>query len=312
MAEVTEFEKGKDYSLYKVKDEGMLPATYIFCSDEARAILYSPNMAGKKLQDAMEKVSQQFAAVLAKHELSGAKKEDICEVVMLSGALYYNLNSGFKKQFSFALPQCFIGIQRSRVEGKEGQFLALASYENFESLPDNAHIIIGDTVATGSTLMKGIQLLLDAAEEKGTSIASISMVTLAGSAVGARKFASIAKKHVLPQHPNCKVSFFGCEMLFHLMPDGTDMRFLMPDSIMPEESRREALSRYGKYLAKNMKCAVFDWGTRCKNPKEHYKEFLEYCDSELAHLNLDEKGKSVLIRMKKETEEALAEFQMPL
>jgi len=312
MAQLTQVEKTDKYALYRVEEEKMLADTYIICSDAARDIVYSPQIAGKKLQDRMEKVSEQFAEILSKHVLVGAKRENLCEVVFLSGGLYYSLNHGFKKAFSFALPQCFVGMHRSRIEGKPGEFRALANYENFEALPDNAHVIIGDTVATGSTLVKGIQLLLDAAEDHGKSISSISIITIAGATVGAKKLATLAKRHIVPQHPNCKVSFFACEMLFHLMPDGTDLRFLMPDSIMPDESRDEALSRYGKYLAKNMKGAVFDWGTRCKNPVEHYREFSQYCDNELAHINLDEKGRSVLIKMKKESDAAMADMSKTL
>lgn len=309
MAEVIEAEKAKDYALYRVSEEKMLPGTYIICSDASRAVLYSPHLVGKRLQDAMEKNASIFAGILSKHTLSGVPRQEICELVFLSGGLYYALNHGFKRDFGFALQQCFIGIQRQRVEGKEGEFRAVAGYENFESLPDNAHVVIGDTVATGSTLVKGIQLLLDAAEEKGISIRSISVVTLAGSALGARKLAKLAKTHIAPQHPGCKVSFYACEMLFHLMPDGTDLRFLMPDSIMPEESRQEALSRYGKYLSKNMRCAVFDWGTRCKNPRSHCREFLEYAESELRGAKGDEKGRSVLLKMKKEAEAELKEME---
>lgn len=309
MAEFSVAEKTGDYALYRVSDNGMLPDTYVICSDAARSVLYSPHLVGKKLQDAMEKNASIFASIASRRELAGVPRSSVCELVFLSGGLYYALNSGFKRDFGFALQQCFIGIQRQRVEGKEGEFRAVAGYENFEALPDNAHVLIGDTVATGSTLVKGIQLLLDAAEEKGVSLSGITVFTLAGSSVGARKLARLAKTHILPQHPNCKVSLYACEMLFHLMPDGTDLRFLMPDSIMPEESGQEALSRYGKYLSKNMRCAVFDWGTRCKNPRAHCKEFLEYAESELRGAKIDEKARSVLLKMKKETEAELKEME---
>lgn len=309
---MTEVEKAKDYSIYRVTDQSLLPDTYIICSDAARSVLYSPHVAGKRLQDAMQKNSEIFASIAAKHVLADAKCASICELVFLSGGLFYFLNYGFKKEYSFALPQCFIGIQRQRVEGKSGQFRAVAGYENFEALPDGAHVIIGDTVATGSTLVKGIQLLLDAAEEKGVSIASITVFTLAGSSTGAKKLARLAKSHILPQHPGCHVSLFACEMLFHLMPDGTDLRFLMPDSIMPGESQQEAMHRYGKYLSKNMRCAVFDWGTRCKNPREHYREFLEYAEAELKVLSIDAQGRNLLMKMKKEAEKALEEYQARL
>ena len=157
--------------------------------------------------------------------------------------------------------QCFIGIQRQRVEGKEGQFRAVAVYSNFESLPDNAHVVIRDTIATGSILVKGMQLLLDEAEDRGISIASITVLTLAGSSLGAQKLSKLATTHIFHQHPNC---------------------------------------------------AVFYWGTRCKNPKEHYREFLEYANKELEGVKIDEKARSVLQKMKKESEAALAEYREKL
>jgi hypothetical protein len=78
---------------------------------------------------------------------------------------------------------------------------------------------------------------------------------------------------------------------------------------MPDESRQEAISRYGSYLSQHMKCAVFDWGTRCKNPSAHYKEFLEYVEEELKSPQLDSKGREVLGKMKAETEESMKQFE---
>ncbi|MCX8175052.1 MAG: hypothetical protein N3E51_02515 [Candidatus Micrarchaeota archaeon] len=312
MARVFLLEKSDVYRLYSVRQEGLLPSTYIICSAGLRKVLYSPQLAGNRLLDAMEKNAQLFAKLLQRRVLAKAKRATICELVFLSGGLYYALNSGFRRLFGYALPQCFIGIQRQRVEGTQGQFRAVCGYENFESLPDKANIIIGDTIATGSTLVRGIQLLLDAAESKGYSLESISVVSLAASTEGARKLASLAKNHIFRQHPSCKVSLFASEMLFHLMPDGTDLRFLMPNSIMPPESRREALLRYGGYLSKNMKCAVFDWGTRCKNPALHWKEFLEFASAELESGKMDAKGILALKRMKREAEESLSAMRLSL
>lgn len=312
MAQVEEFEKAEEYSLYAVKDSLLLPDTYIICSEPAREVLYSPHLVGKKLHELMQKNAEIFVQIASKHVLAGAPKKDICELVFLSGGLYYFLSHGFKKRFGFAPQQCFIGIQRQRIEGTQGQFRAIAAYENFEALPDKANIILGDTIATGATLVKGIQLLLDAAEVRGSSLQSITVFTLAGSSEGARRLAKLAKTHIYPQHPSCKVSLYACEMLFHLMPDGTDLRFLMPSSIMPSESAQEAKRRYGNYLAKHMRCAVFDWGTRCKNPIAHCKEFLHYIESELSSVKPDEKARSVLLRMKSETLQELSFMESPL
>jgi hypothetical protein len=80
---------------------------------------------------------------------------------------------------------------------------------------------------------------------------------------------------------------------------------------MPDETRERVLERYGEYLGREMKCAVFDWGTRCKNPIKHYNEFLEFADSMLGR-ELDELSRSVIEKMKKETLEKLEELEREL
>jgi uracil phosphoribosyltransferase len=299
------FEKNPKYRIYKVNGIENINA-YIFCCESARKILYNPHLVGKKLQDRIEKLSCDFLSAIKK-EFKNVKRENVCELVFLSGGLYYALNFGFKRVFGFAPQQCFIGIQRQRIEFTEGQFRAISGYQNFESLPDNAHIIIGDTIATGATLIKGVQLLLDEAEEKNKKIESITIFTIAGSSYGLKLFSEFAEK-ILRRFTSCKINFYACEMFFHLMPDGTDLRFLMPDSIYPQESMQEAKKRYGEYFSKNMKCAVFDWGTRCKNPKAHLIEFIEYAKTEMKK-DLDKKGKKLISKMLQEAQQELSEMK---
>jgi hypothetical protein len=242
--------------------------------------------------------------------LKGRKQGNITELIFLAGGLYYQLNHGFKKKFGAAIPQCFLGIKRQRVEGSDGAFTAVATYENFESLPDNATVIIGDTIATGATLQKGIYHLLDALETKGYGLENLVVCSLACSVNGARLMKEIEKR-VKRDFPNANVYLFVAEQLFHLMPDGTDLRFLYDDAVMPEETRKRTLDVYGDFLGKEMKCAVFDWGTRCKNPIKHHREFLEWVGS-MRNAGVDVKAKAVLDRMEKETMQSLAEFEKPL
>ena len=298
------------YRLYKVEDRTLPDETYILGCDAASDILYSPHMAGKELQDRMEGVAAAFIDAAGKAVLKGKRTSQITEVVFLSGGLYYQLNQGFKAGFGKALPQCFLGIKRQRVEGKEGEFTAVATYENFESLPDKATVIIGDTIATGATLQKGIYHLLDSFDERKYRLENLIICSLACSVNGARILKEVEAR-VARDFPGAKTYLFVTEELFHLMPDGTDLRFLYPDCVMPEETKKRIMERYGEYLGKEMKCAVFDWGTRCKNPIKHYQEFLEFAD-EMLKRKLDPKSKAVMMRMEEETETALAELEKPL
>jgi hypothetical protein len=289
---------GKGYRMYNVSEPGMPANTHIICSDHASGILYRPDIAGKELQDRMEKVAEIFLDAAGRTVLKGKKASQVTELVFLAGGLYYQLNHGFKAKYNKALPQCFLGIKRQRLEGSEGGFTAVATYENFESLPDNATVIIGDTIATGATLQKGVGILLDALEEKGFMLENLVVCSLACSVNGARLMKDVEKR-VRRGFPKAQMHLFVAEELFHLMPDGTDLRFLYSDCVMPEETRERILATYGQYLGKEMKCAVFDWGTRCKNPLAHYREFLEYADGMLER-KIDAKSRRIIAGMRRE------------
>ncbi len=300
----------EDYRLYKMENPEFPENSYILSSDDSAHILFRPYLAGKQLQDRMENVAEKMIRAANKTVLAGKKPENITELIFLAGGLYYQMNQGFKKVYERALPQCFLGIKRQKIEGKEGGFTAVATYENFESLPDNATVIIGDTIATGATLQKGIYHLFEALAVRKQKITDLIVFSLACSVEGAKKMKEIEER-MKRDFPGSKVHFFVCEQLFHLMPDGTDMRFLYDDSIMPDEFRSKVVNEFGEELGHNMKCAVFDWGTRCKNPIKHYEEFLE-AGQEMLNEAKDEKARSVLDNMLKETREALEGFSKPL
>ncbi|MEM3706352.1 MAG: phosphoribosyltransferase [Candidatus Bilamarchaeaceae archaeon] len=300
-------EKNNKYRIYEVKKKGLPKNTYIVCSNDTRSILYNPQIAGKKLHDRMEKVSKIFIDLIRKKTLDKNNKENVVEFVLLSGGLYYRLADSFRKLCGYALPQCFLGIKRQRVEGTEGSFQAVSTYENFEALPKKAVVIVGDTIATGATMIRALHDLERAAEENKGKIKKLIVCSLACSTDGARKLKDVEEKF-RKKNKEFKLYLIVAEQLYHLMPDGTDLRFLWPDSIMPDETKEYTLKRYGKKLGKEMKCAVFDWGTRCKNPKKHYEEFLEFAEFALKNLDLDSKGKNEIKRMVDEVKKEIKNY----
>ncbi|MBD3398589.1 hypothetical protein GF412_05095 [Candidatus Micrarchaeota archaeon] len=306
-------EEGKKsrYALHKVGEEGLPSNTYIFNSPYSREILYSPHLAGISLQRAMERVSPIFVEIATEKALKGEKRRDVAELILLAGGLYYFLAKGFRDVHGYSIPQCFLGVKRKRVEGTEGDFVAVSRYENFESLPEEACIIIGDTIATGSTLVESLGKLENIIEAKGGRLKKLVVCSLACASAGARKLGELEKK-IKEKNPEFELCLIVAEGLFHLMPDGTDMRFLHPDSILPESTREYTIEKYGEYLGKRMKCAVFDWGTRCKNPAQHYEEFMEFLEDILGDPGLEGKGRKEAERMKREVELETAEMEKML
>ncbi|MBD3210228.1 hypothetical protein GF318_02500 [Candidatus Micrarchaeota archaeon] len=301
----------EDYSVYRMEESGLPSNTYLLSSDASRSILYNPHVAGVELQTRMEKVSPLFIDAATEKALKGTRIDNMVEFVLLAGGLYYFMARGFRERHGLALPQCFLGIKRQRVEGTEGKFKAVSTYENFESLPRNASVIIGDTIATGATMVRALGELERASSEIRGKIDKLVICSLACSSDGAKLLKSLEDR-MKRANPDFRMYLFAAEQLFHLMPDGTDMRFLGEKSMVPEQSREHTLERYGPALGKKMKCAVFDWGTRCKNPKKHYNEFLEFAEEILDGPELDEKGKSEIRRMQKEINEKLQSLEKTL
>ncbi len=297
----------EDWRLYRVEQEEFPENTYIICSGPSRRILYNPQMAGRELQEEMERMSPLFIKAATQKALRGARLDDVVEFVLLAGGLYYSMARGFREVHGHALPQCFLGIKRQRIEGSEGQFRAVSTYENFESLPKESAVIIGDTIATGATIVRALRQLEDAAAEKEGKVRRLVVCSLACSTEGARRLGKL-EKEMRARDPEFRIWLIVAEQLFHLMPDGTDMRFLREDVVVPEESREYTISRYGEALGKEMKCAIFDWGTRCKNPKAHYKEFLGFCNEILGNGNLDGKGRGEIERMRAEALRGMEAF----
>ncbi len=289
------------YRLYKSDSPRYPSSTYVVCAEESRAILYSPHIAGKELQERMERLSKIYIKIANEKVLKGTQRANLAEFILLSGGLYYSLARGFREVNGFTLPQCFLGIKRQRVEGSEGHFTAVSTYENFESLPQNATILVGDTIATGATLTRAIADLERAAEEKDGKIEKMAIFSLACSSDAAHKLRKMEEK-MREKNKNFKLTLIVSEQLFQLMPDGTDLRFLADGAEMPEETKNYTLEKYGDFLGKEMKCAVFDWGTRCKNPLRHYEEFIEFGEEILKNPKIDEKGKGEIKRMVQETE----------
>mgnify|MGYP003927637623 CR=1 FL=1 len=298
----------RKYRLYRVRKSDLPTNTYIFCSKASREVLYNPHTAGKILQERMEGLSEIFVDIAAKKALKGFNFENVVELVLLTGGLYYSIARGFRKVYGYALPQCFLGIKRYKVEGTEGEFKAVSSYENFEPLPENPAVIIGDTIATGSTVLTAIECLEKALNESNKRLRRLVICSLACSTEGARRIRKMEER-MKEKNSHLDVFLVVAEQFFHLMPDGTDLRFLREDSLMPAETREYTLKKYGEFLGREMKCAVFDWGTRCKNPKKHYMEFIEFGEEILKNPMADEKAKNQIKRMISEAKEEMEIFK---
>ncbi|HKZ39919.1 MAG TPA: phosphoribosyltransferase, partial [Candidatus Hodarchaeales archaeon] len=213
---LSEFQSEK-WKAYRVTAGDLPKKTFILASEFAENILFCPWVTGYDLQALAKRCSSQFLDFLPEISdiLNKIAVKSVCQLVPLSGSLFYNLNSCYSDKYGRSLPLCFMGAKR---ELRNNQWVTRISYVNLEALPNPAYLLIGDTIATGGTLKAMIKELKK--ERPTIEIEGIAVFTIAGTTQGAR-----VTKMLSEIYPEAEISYVAMTALFGLQPNGTDMPF---------------------------------------------------------------------------------------
>ena len=270
---------------YKVVSANLLDKTYIFTNHEALEIQFKPWLTSNAgLGNYSLKASEMFFRIFFenhKEELKDINPESFCNVIPLSGSLYYNMSGAFYNVFHRALPQVFIGVRRSF---RDNHWVADISYRNIDSLPEKPFLFIGDTIATGSTLFSTLHEIRREVEQT----AGIAIFSIASGLPGATLLSKMEKIF-----GGTKIFLYQTNAIFGLMENGTDMPWLHPDTITTNELRDKAINNYGEYLAKHW-CTIWDWGERCNSSSKYLDNLIETINRYLG-FDIDQKTRDKLL-----------------
>ena len=289
----------KGIRLHQVKSAELLPHTYIIESPSALQILLEPWSIGSRLANMARISSIDFlrAAYQICKELRDSSFETISEVVPLAGALYYSLAEAFAHVFGETINRCFVGARRHLTSTG---WVTELSYENFEAMPSEPVILIGDTIATGGT----IEGIVESTIKHSSDVRAIVIYSIAGGLVGAIRIKEMADALEIPTYLFYSNAIFGVE------PNGTDMPWLHPGTIAIPETRAKAEAAYGPDLGRRW-CSIWDWGDRAKHPLKHLRELSERCDTELESTDANE-TRLILKGIHDETNDAIEKWLSPL
>jgi hypothetical protein len=225
--------------------------------------------------------------------------------------LGYALDSAFNEVFGGYLPRCFIGARRFRISNEE--FDAKISYCNFDPLPENGVLLMGDTIATGASLSQTLSEVRGELLRRNYGIKKLLMFSIAAAFRGCSKLLEEEKK--FEKHwPNFKVYLFAAEALFGL-DEGTHLRFRKEgEAIVPEETKAYVSKVYGDYktayLPGNI-CAIFDWGDRIFRLRQHLEDVIKYVQNSLK-VAKDQKSRKVLKKMERDARTELKRLDLSL
>ncbi|MCL3779213.1 phosphoribosyltransferase [Prolixibacteraceae bacterium JC049] len=153
----------------------------VISTPETRAICNDPLVMGvnytRKLQNACSKV---IAGLQQSNNIQLEEKETIVFNI-LRGGLNFGLREAIADAFDWnQIGSSFISAQRARVSKDSEDWHIIESAYKKVYMPDVAQIVIGDVVATGTSLKHGLKALIEQAEINQTHLRSILFFTVGG------------------------------------------------------------------------------------------------------------------------------------
>ncbi len=272
--------KGENCVIYKITGNTGKVNRLIISSPETRTICNDSTVMGfeytKKLQIACSSVIKQL------QELGTVQLEERKTIVfnILRGGLNFGLREAIAGAFNWNLHgSSFISAQRARRNpGSEEWHIIESDYKKVY-MPPAAQIVIGDVVATGTSLIHGLKALVTQAELNHSKIESILFFTFGG----------VRTEEILEEVDSlCREKFEGYKSTTLCYIEG---RFSVPTVSSPltikitgtDLVKRDALmapefieSQYENPSFALERCVIYDAGSRAFWLPEYLDDVIEY------------------------------------
>ncbi|MCD6522687.1 MAG: hypothetical protein J7K68_02975 [Candidatus Diapherotrites archaeon] len=229
--------------------------TEIFFNEPAVDIVCSPYLVGKELEE------KAFEASVTFFRRYGAFKNPV-ELVILEGGKYYHIADAYEFVYGYRPLHAHIDSKRTF----SGVWSARISNLALNNISDNQTILIGDTIATGISLRTVIETVMRYADGKGISLGPIHVFTIAGSKDCIERLSDL----------DVDLTIFYANAAYALADNGTDLLF--EGARYNPLAKEKIKQKLGEFDSK-MKCAVWDWGDRFRNPQKHLEEIYAYYSS---------------------------------
>lgn len=237
-----------------------VPELSIICNDSLESLLFDRNTIGLEFKRRCRAASE----AIVRHLPDELSREGTAELMILSKGIAYQLSDAVESQLGLNLPLNMISTTRVAVDS-EGIEIAV-SYQRFDA--GGAHLVIGDTVASGETIVAALS-----AYREVHDLQSVTIISFAGALVGAVRIAEY-----------CRAAGIECRLLFGLAAfglgdNGFDLSFLHPETLtLNKYIDRAVLQFEGKAVS----AVGWDFGTQYVAPTKY--QYL--CWAESVHWNL--------------------------
>lgn len=276
-----EISREEDGVVYRIEDQvetGVI--RYVLSTPETRAICNDPMVMGYDYTEKLEKACAAFLR-LSRNSTPIALEENRSVVFnILRGGLNFGLRGSLAKAFGWnSHSSSFVTAQRARDEDNSEQWHITEDEYKKITFPEKAQIIIGDVVATGTSLRHGLDIMIKEAVSQGTELGSILFFTIGGPK---------SEERLIEADAACRKHFPGYEGTYVCYLEG---RFFVPtvESKVSIKITGTDLMRCSSLMAPEFiesnfeapshpleRCTIYDAGSRAFQVREYLEDVIDY------------------------------------
>lgn len=269
--------KDKKLSLYRLSRKNGAEVV-VASAPETRQILNDPLVCGVEYTGKLEAAVARILAAVAKKYDFPRHEERAVVLNILRGGLNFGLREALHKAYGWNKHNtAFISSQR--IKDKKGGWNITEDRYRKIYLPDKANIILGDVVATGTSLEQALLRLVGIAKKKKKSINSIVFFTIGSQR--AEQIMARADRACRRSFKDYKGSLLiyiegrfgvaGIDRDMTIMEEDTDL-LRSPATLSPEF----AASQDRRPAAALERCVIYDAGSRAFHAKAYLRDVGEY------------------------------------
>ncbi|MWA02620.1 hypothetical protein F8568_020015 [Actinomadura sp. LD22] len=223
------------------------PRLFIVRNAALESLLFDRNLMGVDFRRTCLRCSRHLIAHIADECPSG----DTAELMILSKGLVYQLGEAMAAETGRTLPTNMIATARTAVSHDTARIEV-----PYCCLDAPAGVlIIGDTVASGATIVAALRRYLDV-----HPLRRVYVLSFAGTLLGATRIAEFCARH------GVEATFLYGLAAFGLGANGFDLSFLHPDTITHSTYVERAREQFA---GKPVSAVGWDFGSQCMAPRKY-------------------------------------------
>jgi len=276
-----EINRKETSAVYRIEDGKETDVIrYVLTTPETRAICNDPLVMGYDYTEKLEKACATFLQLTQDPTAMDLQENRSVVFNILRGGLNFGLRGSLARAFGWNNhSSSFVTAQRARViESPEQWHITEDEYKKI-TFPQRAQIIIGDVVATGTSLKHGLGIMINEAVKQGTELGSILFFTIGGPKSEERLIeADKACRRNFPHYEGTHVCYIEgrfsvptTESKVSIKITGTDL--MRCNSLLAPEFLQSNFEAPSYPLER---CTIYDAGSRAFQIEEYREDVIGY------------------------------------